>query len=270
MQFHQRKELTDNIDRLAKYNSDNPNYISYPFTEIDMKKVTSDFELLRRYARAYDESHKSNSPSVGDCLLLPDQQVVYFCSINNDKIQTCEGGSFHLCSNGFISYSGELDSGICLSDMELTEERYVLPIWFSHRGILCGGCGIYASIGCRVWITKPNANLSGIPQVRRLRRQKLKEQSETIEKFDAMGNSYHEHLPEVIIKKENLPDGLIQSIMEITGLDFEDSYRYVPVYWCQPMQLRQLELLKSFLQFTISEERDFNTHDLVIILSIDK
>lgn len=269
MQFHQRKQLVENETQLAEYNRDNPNYITFPFTGVDLKKVKADFILLKKFEKAHIANyHNSKLPVEGDCIFLPDGQVVYFCSVLDEKGQTCESGSFCLHNNGYVSFSaGGLDSGIALSDVYLTDEFYVLPIWFCHEGRLCAGCGIYANIRCRVWKTKEGADLSGIPQVKRLRKQKLKEQSETIIKFDALGKPYKEHLPEIIIIKEGLPEGVIETVAEKSGLDFEDSYRYVPVYWSQPMQLVQLDLLKSFKQFQFKEDFDSISHEPILILS---
>lgn len=271
MDFHQRKQLIENEIQLAEFNRQNHNYITYPFAKVDMKKVKADFILLKEYEQEHiKDYHNSEKPIVGDCIFLPDGQVVYFCSVYEDRGQTCNGGSFSLYDTGYISYSGGLDSGISYSDIFLTDEYYVLPIWFCHNGILCANCAIYANIRCRVWKTKEGADLSGIPQVEWLRKQKLKEQSETIIKLDSLGKPYQEHLPAVIIIKEGLPDVLMEFVKEKTGLCFEDSYRYVPVYWCQPMQLYQIEVLKSFSQFVVKEENDHYLEEPLLVFSINK
>ena len=272
MQFHLRKQLVENEFQLAEFNRYNPNYITYPFTKVDMRKVESDFKLLKELEKLHVENyHKSEIPIEGDCLFLPDGQTVYFCSIHGQSGQTCKSGSFSLYNSGYVSFScGGLDRGISFSDIYLTNERFVLPIWFFHKGYLCGGCAIYASIPCRVWRTKEGADLSGIPQVERLRKQKLKEQSETIVKLDSLGKHYQEHLPAVIIIKEGLTDDLIKSVKEKTGLCFEDSYRYVPVYWCQPIQVIQLEVLKSFEEFLVKEETDHYLEEPILVFSLNK
>ncbi len=260
MKFHQRKLLIENEFQLAEFNGYNPNYITYPFEKVDMKKVEADFILLKKFEKAHIEHyHTSSIPIEGDCIFLPDGQVVYFCSIISQTGQTCESGSFALYNSGHVSFSaGGLDPGILISDVYLTNEYYVLPIWFCHEGRLNGGCGINANIRCRVWKPKEGADLSGIPQVQRLRKQKLKEQGETIIKFDAFGKSYKE------------PDGLIESIAEDTGLVFEHSYRYFSIYWCQPMKLIQVDMIRSLKQFTFKEEYDFFSNEPVLKLSIKK
>ncbi|WP_336876920.1 hypothetical protein [Sphingobacterium siyangense] len=233
-----------------------------------MRKVKADFKLLKEYEQEHiKDYHNSKKPIVGDCIFLPDGQVVYFCSVYDDRGQTCEGGSFSLYDTGYISYSGGLDHGIYYSDISLTDEYYVLPIWFCHQGRLCANCAIYANIRCRVWKTKEGADLSGIPQIARLRKQKLKEQSETIVKLDSLGKPYREHLPEIIIYKDGLPDGLIELIEEETGLIFENSYRYSAIYWCQPKKLIQVDMIRSYKHFSFREECDWITHDPLLILS---
>lgn len=259
-------ELTNDVQSLAELNKFNQNYRLYYGAPLNTKAITADFELLKAYSNAYQNNFVRNTPILGDALRLPDGQTVYFCHIYDNKAQTCEGGSFHL-GEGYLSYSGGLDSGISFSGIELTAEKFVLPVWFCHRGYLTGGCGIYARIECRIWKTKECADLTGIPQVRRLKRQKLKEQSETVTKVDGNGRTYKEHLPEIMIRKNNLPDELLKDVEQATGLKFEDSNHYVPVYWCQPMKLEQIEMLRKFTQFSITEERDFNTYSPLLILT---
>ena len=249
------KTLTNNVSDLTELNKFNPNYIPYSGASLDTEAIQLDFDLLREYTKRY-ESRYSLQPSLGDSLRLPDGQIVYFCHIYNDSVQTCASGSFHLSESGFISYSGGLDPGISFNDIKLTNEKYTLPIWFCHKGYLTGGCAIYAHIECRVWKTKESADLSGIPQVELLRRQKLKEQSETITKVDGNGREYKEHLPEIIIHKKDLPEELLEEIEHITGLKFEESYYFVPVYRCQPMKLKQIALIKNFVQLDFTERRD--------------
>ena len=260
------KKITVDVAGLAMLNQLNQNYFGYP-ANVQSEKIAKDFELLKEFTKAY-HSRYGNEPSLGDCLLLPDRQIVYFCHVHDDSVQTCGGGSFHLSPNGCISYSGGLDSGISIREIELTKEKQVLTVWFSHRGYLCAGCSIYANIECRVWRTKDQADLSGIPQVERLRKRKLKEQSETVRKIDGNGVEYFEHLPEIIIWRDNVSEETLKQIEQSTGLTFEVSYRYVSVYWCQPMTLKQVEDIRKFTQFHFTEERDFNTQEPILILQM--
>jgi len=261
-------ELTNDVQSLAERNKFNGNYRAYYNAPLNTKAISEDFKLLQQYAGNYHQNHTIDKPSLGDALCLPDGQMVYFCYIHNISAQTCGGGSFHLTSDGYISYSGGLDHGLLLSEIELTTQKYVLPVWFCHRGYLTGGCGIYAHIECRVWTTKPGADLSGVPQVQRLRRQKLKAQSETITKKDSNGREYEEHLPEIMIKKNNLSDELFQEVLRITGLQFEDSQYCVPVYWCQPMKLTQIETLKSFVQLRWSVEKHYSNYNPLLVFQV--
>lgn len=268
MENSQTMRLTNDIASLASLNKHNQNYVKYAGSTFDERAVSKDFQLLLEFSKAYRKSHHRNRPNIGDCLRLPDGQIVYFCHIYDDRAQTCECGSFHLSNSGYINYSGGLDSGISFNNIELTNDKWVLPVWISHRGILCGGCAIHAHIECRVWQTKEGADLSGIPQVKRLRKKKLKEQSETITNIDGNGNHHMEHLPEIIIRKTNLSAELFQIVQKATGLDFEDDYYYVPVYWCQPLTLKQIEKLKQFLQFNFREDRDIINYAKILVFEI--
>jgi hypothetical protein len=259
-------ELTNDVESLATLNKYNANYSSYFGGELNREAVSKDFSLLKGYTDAYQKRLSKSKPAVGDCLSLPDGQFVYFCCIHPTKAQTCKMGSFCLTTVGTLSYSGGLDSGISLSEIELTNDRFVLPVWFYHNGHLCAGCAIYAHIECRVWKTKEGADLSGIPQVEELRRRKLKKQSETITKIDGNGRQYQEHLPEIIIYKKGVSPTLLKEIEQVTGLAFTDTYHYYPAYWCQPMKLEQINKLKSLCQFEVREERDFLTHEPLLIL----
>ncbi|MET4545677.1 hypothetical protein ABIE26_002995 [Pedobacter africanus] len=267
MENSQKKELTSSASTLAELNKYNDNYLIYTGA-FDERSVAKDFELLVEFSKAYTKSHSLHRPSVGDSLQLPDGQTVYFCHIHDSFAQTCENGSFHLSNSGYISYSGGLDSGISLHDVVLTSSKSVLTIWFSHRGVLRAHCAIHANIESRVWKTKEGADLSGIPQIKRRRKRLLKEQAETIVKSDGYGRPYSEHLPEVVIIKENLPENLFQTIQQVTKLSFEDDYHYVPVYWCQPMTIDQLNKLKGFPQFTIREERDIWLYSPILVFEI--
>lgn len=267
MENLQNKNLTKDILDLKKLNQYNQNYVLYYGGPVNDELIEKDFLLLESYTVAYQNTYSIERPIVGDCLLLPDGQYVYFCHIHSEYAQTCAGGSFHLCSSGFISYSGGLDSGIQISDIEPTQEKHVLPIWFNHRGYLCAGCGVNARIECRVWRTKTGADTSGIPQIERLRKQKLKEKSEIIIKIDSNGKEYQVHLPEIVIKKTGLSEELLNEIAETTGLMFEDSHFFVPVFWSQPMKLEQIEKLKKFDQLKMTESRSFSTSEQILVFS---
>lgn len=268
MENLQNKNLTRDILDLKKLNQYNQNYVLYYGGPVNDELIEKDFLLLESYTVAYQNTYSIERPIVGDCLRLPDGQYVYFCHIHTESAQTCGGGSFHLSRSGFISYSGGLDSGIQISDIELTVEKHVLPIWFSHRGHLRAGCAVNARIECRVWKTKSGADTSGIPQIERLRKQKLREKSETITKIDGNGREYKEHLPAIVIKKTGLSQELSNKIAETTGLIFEDSYFFVPVYWCQPMKLEQIEKLKKFDQLKMTESRSFGTGEHILVFSL--
>jgi len=268
MENSQKIELTKDVSSLAALNRFNQNYVLYLDAPFNQQAVKKDFLLLEQFNKAYQKRHSVNTHSVGDCLPLPDGQKVYFCHIHDHEGQTCDAGSFHLSNTGYMSYSGGLDAGISFDSILLTADKSALQVWFSHRGLLSGGCAIHANIESRVWITKQGADLSGIPQVKRLRRKLLKAQSETITKTDGNGRPYAEHLPEVVIKKQNLSKGLFHAVQQATGLPFEEDYYYVPVYWCQPIALQQIETLKHFPEFHFRVDFDSITYSPIWVLEV--
>ncbi|AIM37400.1 hypothetical protein KO02_12390 [Sphingobacterium sp. ML3W] len=264
------KTLTNTVEKLAELNATNQNYIAFYNAPVNMQKVEKDFSLLLEYSNNYQKRHTENEPSLGDCLHLPDGQKVYFCHIWDDSVQTCGGGSYSLTKSGYLSFSGGLDSGIRIDEMELTEETDALNIWFAHAGWLQANCSIIANIEVRVWKPKQNADLSGIPQIEKLRKQKLKEQSEKVAKVNGNGIEYFEHLPSIFINEDAVSDQLIKKIESETGLIFEKTMYFNPCYWVQPMKQKQIDKLKKFKELQIVEERTLSSYELMLIVRKNK
>lgn len=185
----------DSLDFLANHN------FKIDFNqESEYKKglVQRDFDLLKEYEQAFN-SRNEEKPKVGDALLLPDGHTVYFCYAWNDSTQTTPYGSFNLSKSGFVSHSGGLDSGVNNNDIYLSEEKTLLNIWFSHSGYLKANSAIHAAIKVRVWKTKKDADLSGVPQIKEREKQKLIAKSETITRINGNGQEYVLHMPEIMI-----------------------------------------------------------------------
>ncbi|WP_418360143.1 hypothetical protein [Sphingobacterium detergens] len=259
-------QVTTTVEQLAEINKYNNNYVAYYNAPLNMKKVERDFELLQEFSKAHKSRNSANQPRLGDCLLLPDGQKVYFCHVWDDHVQTCGGGSYHLSNGGGMDFSGGLDDGLKISEIELTNEFDALPIWFSHEGRLRAHCAIHANIEVRVWKPKQGADLSGVPQIERLRKQKLKEQSEKQMFVTGNGVEYFEYLPSVYINENAITTDQLKTIEKETGLTFEKAMYYNPCYWVQPMTLKQIEKLKSYDFMKVEEDRVFTTHESILVV----
>ena len=203
--------------------------------------VKRDFNLLQEYAANMREGLK-----VGDFLRLPDGQAVIFSHIWEDGLcQTTPGGSIHLSRSGGLSYSGGLDSGVKVEDLIKTEETKPGLIWFWHEGSAGADRGVNAYVNFNVWETKPGTDLSGVPQVEALRKEKIREKAEKITRINGNGHEYTLPLPELYIlnkdKKYPLED------CKISGLKFE-SCGFGNLR-CQPMKLKEINRLLSAHSF---------------------
>lgn len=221
--------ITSTTEQLALLNQWNQNYhfktpdyfnkSAFNFTDESgfmQDIVKRDFDLLKEYENAF-LNRGDNSQKVGDALLLPTGETVYFCHVWDDSVQTCGGGSFCLSSSGFLSYSGGLDSGIKKDDIYLTEEFTPLYIWFCHRGYLTGGCSVQAFIKTRVWKCKDNADLSGIPQIERHFAKIEEDKAEKITRVNGNGNEYI--LPCPVLKIYNPTPEEVQRINKALNLE---------------------------------------------------
>lgn len=174
---------TDSVEKLAKLNMQNNNYMfsydwyfkseemlsnfNWKMQGIKQKLVYDDFDILKDLETGYQFHQKENpnKPIIGDAIQMPDGKFVYVCHSWDDHAQTTPHGSFGLFGNiekASLSYSGGLDSGMKLRDIYLTDEEHLINVWFCHKGVLQAHCGIRANIKCRVWKCKPGSNLSGV------------------------------------------------------------------------------------------------------------
>lgn len=129
--------------------------------------LTNDKILAQRVAAF----NRRTGARVGDFLKLkvPDarcQEYVRFSHDWEDSLQTSECGSFYLSESGFISFSGGLDRGIKREDLIETEEKKLGNIWFFDQGISGAARGVDFPIECRVFVPKPDADLSGVYSLR--------------------------------------------------------------------------------------------------------
>lgn len=215
--------------------------------EYKKEAVKNDFSILQN---SILEMNKETDFRLGDFVLLPDGQFVRFTHIWEDSIQTYTDGSFYLSKSGYLSYSGSLDSGIKKEDLILTNDKKLGQVWFFSQGEAGGNRGVYANIEFRVYKVKKGADLSGVPQVARLKKQKHIEKSETITRINGNGQPYTMHLPEIIILKphKEYKDKFIKGeFLTLAGLKFKISHWGNAHF--QPMKITQINKLVKMYSF---------------------
>lgn len=248
-------KLTDTILKLAELNIYSSVYdfkaeYQQPLNfdiQSDYKKalVQKDFEILQSRIKAHQ---KIKTPKVGDFLLLPDGQHVIFSHIHEDgQAQTSTGGSMHLSSSGYLSFSGGLDSGLNLEDIEPTKQKKEGLIWFFSQNSSGASRSTQAFIPFRVWKTKEGANLDGIPQIKALKEKIYKEKSEVLTLINGNDQEYKIHLPSVCVISK-ISDAGLNHIEKKTGLKF------VPGYWgsYEAQPLKNEQIVKLLLTYSFS------------------
>ena len=157
----------DQIKNLLTYLFENETEVfEIPEKKPTVYKALINEEILKDRTDAFN-SH--SGARVGDYLKLPDGQYTRFTHLWEDSIQTggTEGGSYYLGNSGNLSYSGGLDPGVKLSDIEETTERKKGSIWFFDKDISGAGRGVYNLILCKVFKLKENADISGLRELKR-------------------------------------------------------------------------------------------------------
>ena len=207
-----------------------------------IKKAEKDLILIKDRVKNY---HNKQGFKVGEFIHLPDGQKVIISHIWEDTVQTSGGGSMHLNSGGGISFSGGLDSGIKKTDLILTEKFDSGQIWIFHEGLSGGNRGVHYKMPFRVYKTKKGADLTGIPQVAELKRQKLIDKAEKITRINGNGQEYILPVPEIQINELG-KDLKFGDCLKISGLKF------VKKAWnleTQPMKVEQVNRLLRWNNF---------------------
>ena len=210
-----------------------------------INNALKDLQIIKSREQEYN---KIKGLRIGDFIHLPDNTYTQITHIWNQdgQVQTGNNGSMHLGS-GYISRSGSLDSGLNAKDLILTEETKQGTIWIFHKGFSGANRGVNYKINFRVYKTKPGADLSGIPQIEALKKQKIIEQSETITRINGNGQEYTMHMPEIIIIRGAADRKLKRGeTINISSLKFvSDSYHLK----AQPMKLKQINNLLKHNNF---------------------
>jgi len=213
-----------------------------------IKKAERDLSIINDRVKNF---HKRQGFKVGEFIYLPDGQKVIISHVWDDTVQTSGGGSMHLHSGGGISYSGGLDSGIKKEDLILTDKFDSGQIWIFHEGLSGGNRGVYYKMPFRVYKPKPGADLSGIPQVAELKRQKLIAKSETITRINGNGQPYTLHMPEItitVLHDAYKNEAVKGEKLTLGGLNFKvDHWGNLKV---QPMTKKQIDTLLKSYNFT--------------------
>jgi hypothetical protein len=98
---------------------------------------------------------------------MPNGETTRFTHDWGDSIQTGGCGSGFYLGEGYISYSGGLDSGVKTSDLKPTDEKMKGWIWIFDKDIWGAGRGVDFEIDFRVFELIEGADLSGLPQMRK-------------------------------------------------------------------------------------------------------
>ena len=103
-------------------------------------------------------------PRVGDFIKFPDGKYQRFTYKWHDQLQagaSAKSGSFYL-GEGYIEYSGGLNSGAKRDDFILTDETKYGDIWFFHNNHIKAHNSVHYQMAFRVFELKPRADVSGL------------------------------------------------------------------------------------------------------------
>lgn len=200
-------------------------------------------EILATSETAFNQK---SGPRVGDYLLLPYGLYTRFTYIWDDgTLQT--GGSpdnaVYISKSGYTSYSGGLDSGVNINDIESTGDIKTGSVWFFNQGVSGAHRGKYFNIDFRVFKLKEGADISGLPQIKRHEKQLIQNQAETITRTDGNGRPYTLPLPELYLPNTEADKLNLEEVERLTGLRFSQQGGWG--YACQPLKMIQIT---SFLQ----------------------
>jgi hypothetical protein len=226
------KELNQNNMALVNYDYSSNKYI---FIE---SKIIKNFQIAIARQEARDSI---TTISQGDIIVLPDGQKVFVSHAHSDTVQTTGGGSFYISKGGQMSYSGGLDSGLKISDLIKSEDKGICSCWFFEGDWSRAHSAVYANISVTVWKVKEGADLSGVPQVKRLIDAKYLEGAETITRTDGNGRPYT--LPVPKLRFLNLTDAEALSIGNSIGLTLKRLA--CNVHEVQPLKIKQVEVVKA-------------------------
>jgi len=180
------------IEQFLKLNASTQSYSDYHRWKPDGEDWTKDERVIKAaetdlkiFNERLDNFDAVKGAKVGDWIKGYDGKMTRFTHAWGDGIQTGGGmGSFYLCSNGYASYSGGLDSSVPYDLIELTDDYKDGQFWIFHKEWSGAGRGVYYNHPCRVWRMK---TITDIGQIKRLPYQyKVAEVTEDVY-YDALG-----------------------------------------------------------------------------------
>lgn len=203
-------------------------------------------EILENRVALYNQR---SGARVGDYLQLPHGELTRFTHDWGDSIQTggSDGGSYYI-GNGYLSYSGGLDSGVQKKDIRKTNKTKSGSVWFFDGDVSGANRGVYFNVEFRIFKLKKDADLSGLPQIKRHEKELVLKKVESLTLINGNDNEYSVKLPEIIMVGYT-NDGALDLIFRNTGLRFE---KYSSGYICQPRKSEQI--VKLLLTY------NFETH----------
>lgn len=88
--------------------------------------------------------YQQPDPRQGDWIDFADgvQQRVAHVWTDNGRVQTTDGGSFHLGEYGGCSFSGSLDPGVHRDTLTMTDKRRFGSAWIFHHDHACARNGV--------------------------------------------------------------------------------------------------------------------------------
>ncbi len=221
----------------------------------------TNLEILSNRVKEYN-SIPTDKPRVGDYILVGDNFYTRITHEFSDKVQTggTRGGSYYLGNNGYISYSGGLDSGIDISCLEYTEETRLGCIWFFSDDYHTAHNGVTFEIDFRVYRVKEGSDLSGLYDYNSYLRKLELDKLPKVERYSGNDVLYSKPIPKLSIKSDDINDTALNWIEKNTGLKFEKDIW--GTYSVQPTDKEQY--LKLLLMYNF--ETKYYGNDNVMVL----
>jgi hypothetical protein len=124
------------------------------------KDLERDFDILT--ARIKKLNERQGRPRIGDFVIYPDnseRRFTYDWSDVGGGIQTTSptltDASFYLTKTGHCDFSGALDDGLPLNELEETDEQRLGAVWFFSNDHAKANNGVRAKVSFRVYRYKP-------------------------------------------------------------------------------------------------------------------
>jgi hypothetical protein len=114
-----------------------------------IEKAQKDLDLInKRIAARKDRTEILE----GDVIEYLDGHTERVTHVWDDHAQAGGGsGSYYMCESGYGSYSGGLNSGLPLANLELTDKTKDCMFWFFSGNMSGGGRGVYFYCPVKVW-----------------------------------------------------------------------------------------------------------------------